>query len=93
VSSRLGGRTIRATSVILALRPRKMEPNGISDGVEGGMILGALAGRGDEEVAGFRMKGESASSGVGIKIETGVLGGGCGAGGGEIEKGSIRGGA
>lgn len=49
-SSRLDGRTIRATSVIFALR-RKMKPKGVSDrvtGEAGGMVFGVLA----EEVPG-----------------------------------------
>src|ERR1700722_139927 len=55
-SSLLLGKTIRATSVIFALR-RKMEPKGIKGGwagVAGGMIFGMVA-----VDAGFRMKGES----------------------------------
>ena len=40
-SSRLGGRTIRATSVIFALR-RKMEPKGIRGGLAGGAGLSLI---------------------------------------------------
>ena len=77
-SSRLGGRTIRATSVILALR-RKMEPKGImgrGTGVGGGMIFGAVAGG----AAGFGMKGELFSSGFGAPVEMGDKAGAGGAG-------------
>jgi hypothetical protein len=77
----LGGRTIRAKSAIFALR-RKMEPKGIRGGLvggAGGMIFGVLA----REAAGFRMKGESLSSGGGVPVETG---GGTGAwGAGEVD--------
>ena len=81
-SSRLGGRTIRATSAILALR-RKIELKAVLDGALGGMTLGAVtavAGTG----ACFRMKGESFSSGFGVEVVAAGAGKGCVTGAGSL---------
>jgi hypothetical protein len=55
-SSRFGGSTIRATSVILALR-RKIDPKGKREGALGGITFATSA-----LAAGFKINGESVSS-------------------------------